>query len=108
MTVKIIPAEHKSHIAHLYAHENSSSDDITKLYGVSKRTIQRVLVEQGVNRARVRRTKSEEITICETPAKTETPLHIEMIELTFMEKVQCLFKAIFWRTPKQDNAQARK
>jgi hypothetical protein len=35
-------------------------------------------------------------------------LQIDMIELTFAEKVKCLIKAIFWRTPKQENAQIRK
>ena len=108
MTVKCLTEAQKIEIAFSYDVYNLSSEELANKFDRSTRTINRVLVEQGVNRARVRRTKSEEIIIPEKPAATTPVLHIDMIELTFMEKVQCMLKALFWRTPKQDNAQTSK
>ena len=108
MTVKCLTEEQKIHVAFAYDVHLTSCEELANRFDVSIRTIQRVLVEEGVNRARVRRTKSEDITIDETPKPKPVELHIDMIELTLKEKVLCMFKAIFWRTPKPSNAQIRK
>jgi transposase len=108
MTVKCLTEEQKIHVAFAYNVHLTSCEELANRFDVSIRTIQRVLVEEGVNRARVRRTKSEGVTTAPAPVKSEPVLHIDMIELTFVEKVQCMLKAIFWRTPKQTNAQTRK
>ena len=83
MTVKIIPEADKSEMAQLYAAKLCDTDDLAKAYGVSKRTINRVMVEQGVNHIRVHKPKAkgpdlpitmepdaQDIVIDETPAPT--------------------------------------
>lgn len=52
MTVKCIDDESKTVIASLYSSKQYGSDDLGIMYGVSARTIQRVLVERGVNQVR--------------------------------------------------------
>jgi transposase-like protein len=83
MTVRL-PHEHKTHIAHLYAHENASSEDIARQYTVSQRTVQRVLLEMGVART-PKRTEKITTPVIEQPAQLELP--IEMYpELTWYER----------------------
>lgn len=108
MTVRCLQPIDKNNIAIAYHLDDKSAEELAPLYDVSVRTIQRVLVERGVNRARARRAKGEGVTTQAVPQIKPTVLHIDMIELTFKEKVLCLFKAIFWRTNTQDNAQTRK
>jgi hypothetical protein len=111
MTVKCLPENEKQEIAELYAAKLCSSDDLAQVYSVSRRTINRVLVEMGVARTRVHkgRTVVEPIEMASPadPGPKPVELHIDMIELTFMEKVRCLFKAIFWPTKQQNNVQPR-
>jgi hypothetical protein len=108
MTVKCLTEEDKIQIAFSYDVYKQSSSELGINFGVSQRTINRVLVEQGVNKVRAKRIKPADIQIAEQPHPKQLELHIDMIELTFAEKVKCLIKAIFWRTPKQENAQIRK
>ena len=75
MTVKCLPDHDKSEIAQLYAAKLCDSDTLAKSYGVSRRTINRVMVEQGVNRVRVCKPRTQSDA---TPAPVELP--ITMIE----------------------------
>lgn len=95
MTVKIVPFEHKTYIAHLYAHENAKTDVLAQQYSVSRRTIQRILVEMGVAPVRQQR-KVPQYT-------TQTELPITMTEPTFMEQVKQFFKSIFSTKHSQTN-----
>lgn len=84
MTVKCLDDEAKNFIAAAYREGVYDSEELAKLHDVSKRTIQRVLVELGVNRARAfhgRKPRSpqlpitmapdtQDIVIDETPAPT--------------------------------------
>lgn len=91
MTVRL-PFEHKTHIAHLYAHENESTLSIALKYGVSPRTINRVLVEMGV--ARTPRLKPKAIPVA-LPATEPVQIQIEMFpEQSFLQKSVALFKRI--------------
>lgn len=83
MTVKCLDDEAKNFIAAAYREGVYDSEELAKLHEVSKRTIQRVLVELGVNRARafhgrkprdsqmpITMVEPDEIIIDETPAPT--------------------------------------
>jgi hypothetical protein len=85
MTVKILNDESKNFIAAAYRERVYDSEELAQRYFVSKRTIQRVLVEMGVNRVRKYRGRkadptqmpiqmfepdSQDIQIPETPAPT--------------------------------------
>jgi hypothetical protein len=59
MTVKCLEDHEKSEMAQLYAAGLCSSDDLAKAYDVSKRTVNRVMVEQGVNRVRIYKPSSK-------------------------------------------------
>ena len=83
MTVKILNDESKNFIAAAYHERVYDSEELAQRYFVSKRTIQRVLVEMGVNRVRkyhgrkadpaqmpITMVEPDEIIIDETPAPT--------------------------------------
>lgn len=97
MTVRL-PIEHKAHIAHLYVHENESTLSIALKYGVSPRTINRVLVEMGV--ARTPKIKPKATTVAQPtpvvePVIEPVQLQIEMFpEQSFLQKSVALFKRI--------------
>lgn len=97
MTVKILPFEHKSHIAHLYAHENMSTDDIAKMYPVSSRTINRVLVEMGVARTPKRKPK---VSAPAQPKEVWVQQPISMFEPTLVDKIKAFFKPLLEITKK--------
>lgn len=77
MTVKCVHDSEKAEIAQLYTSKLCSSDDLGKAYGVSKRTINRVLVEQGVNRVRAPSIRSQPTPV---PVQAPAELPITMIE----------------------------
>lgn len=52
MTVKCLNETDKAEMASLYAAKLCDTDDLAQAYGVSKRTVNRVMVEQGVNHVR--------------------------------------------------------
>lgn len=87
MTVKCLPEIDKIEIAQLYASKLMSSDELSKSYSVSRRTINRVLVEQGVARTRVYKGR----TIVEPVAPEAMPDH-HLPELTLWEKIKVFFK----------------
>ena len=101
MTVKCLPDIDKTEIAQLYASKLMSSDDLAKCYSVSRRTINRVLVEQGVARTRVYKGR----TFVEPVAVEAMPSH-HLPELTFWEKVKVFFKVALFPTQK-NNVQPR-
>lgn len=121
MTVKIVPQEDKEEIGMLYL-ARVPSDELARTYGVSKRTINRVLVEQQVNRAQ-RRSKQpvphglpiDMFDFPELPvtdqikpqpqqsAPQETPLP----ELTFFENIKVLLKVVFLRNNKRNDQATR-
>lgn len=78
MTVKCLPDHDKSEIAQLYAAKLCDSDTLAKSYGVSRRTINRVVVEQGVNRIRVCKPRVQPPVYVDSSAPAELP--ITMIE----------------------------
>lgn len=97
MTVKIIDNVRKAVIAYNYEQGSMTCVEMATEHGVSVRTIQRVLVEMGVNKVINRKPKVQ-------PVPTLTELHIEMIEPSFMDKLKNKFKALFSRN-QQPNAQ---
>lgn len=94
MTVKCLTEEQKFLIAHQYAHENQDVKVLATNYQRSRRTIQRVLVEKGVAPVRIRK-----------PKVHKDP---ELPNLTFMETLKCMVKAIFYPKPTQRNVQPSK
>ena len=100
MTVRILTDIQKHVIVHQYCFVKVPVKDLATDYKVSRRTIQRVLVEMGV--APVRKPKA-------VPLYTQqTELPITMVEPTFMEQVKGFFKSIFGTKQQQTNAQAIK
>jgi hypothetical protein len=108
MTVKKVNEQEKAMIAHMYAYGSTGSDELALKYGVSRRTINRVLVEMGV--ARTRRVKPkptpvEQPTPVVVPVAEPAPVQIEMFpEQTFFEKSIALFKRIIAKLFSQTNA----
>lgn len=100
MTVRIITDIQKHVIVHQYTFMKVKVKDLAADYKVSRRTINRVLVEMGV--APVRKPKA-------VPLYTEqVELPITMIEPTLMDKVSGFFKSIFGSKQQQSNVQASK
>lgn len=103
MTVRILTDVQKHVIVHQYCFVKVPVKDLATDYKVSRRTINRVLVEMGV--APVRKPK-------ETPAvpmySMQPELPITMVEPTFMEQVKGFFKSIFGKKQQQPNVQAIK
>jgi DNA-binding transcriptional regulator YhcF (GntR family) len=75
MTVKCLDQNQKDFIAAGYRERVFTTDELALMHGVSKRTVQRILVEMGVNRIRFYRGRKAKIA---TPA-TEA-LQIDMFE----------------------------
>lgn len=100
MPVKCINQLDQLTIASCYTKGHQSVEELAQYYGTSTRTIYRVLFETGVNKSPMRKPRIKQATVVPQPSM----LHINKVELTFIEKVQCMFKAIFWRTPKQTDA----
>jgi hypothetical protein len=100
MTVRIITDIQKHVIVHQYTFMKVKVKDLAQDYKVSRRTINRVLVEMGV--APVRKPKA-------VPLYTQqVELPITMVEPTFMERMKGLFKSIFSMKQQQTNVQASK
>ena len=100
MTVKILTDVQKHVIVHQYCFVKIKVKDLAVDYKVSRRTINRVLVEMGV--APVRKPKA-------VPLYTEqVELPITMVEPTFMEQMKGFFKSIFSSKQQQTNVQASK
>jgi len=100
MTVKILTDVQKHVIVHQYCFVKIKVKDLAADYKVSRRTINRVLVEMGV--APVRKPKA-------VPLYTEqVELPITMVEPTFMEQMKGFFKSIFSSKQQQTNVQASK
>ena len=100
MTVKIVPFEHKTHIAHLYAHENMSTDDIAKQYSVSPRTINRVLVEMGVAKTPRRKPKEQPPVVPLATKEVWVQQPITMVEPSLMDTIKGFFQNILAITKK--------
>jgi hypothetical protein len=100
MTVRIITDIQKHVIAHQFTFVKVPVKVLAQDYKVSRRTINRVLVEMGV--APVRKPKA-------VPLYTQqVELPITMVEPTFMEKMKGFFKSIFSSKQQQTNVQASK
>lgn len=100
MTVRIITDIQKHVIVHQYTFMKVKVKDLAADYKVSRRTINRVLVEMGV--APVKKPKA-------VPLYTEqVELLITMVEPTLMDKVSGFFKSIFGTKQQQTNVQASK
>lgn len=121
MTVKCLTAEDKAEIALLYQ-AKIPSEELAKNYEVSKRTINRVLVEQHVNDCRFRRKRAvphglpinmfdlPEDKVQPTPAPAEAkpqPKEDPLPELTFFENLKVLLKVIFLRNNKTNDQATR-
>lgn len=101
MPVKCIDPSIKPLIAHAYSVDGVDTDTLALCHAVSKRTIQRVLVEQGANKGRSRYRRAKR-----NPAQLELP--ITMIEPTFMESLFAFVKSIFTKKTNQANVHATK
>ena len=100
MTVRIITDIQKHVIVHQYTFMKVKVKDLAQDFKVSRRTINRVLVEMGA--APVRKPKA-------VPLYTQqVELPITMVESTFMEKMKGFFKFIFSSKQQQTNVQANK
>ena len=100
MTVRILTDVQKQVIVHQYTFVKVKVKDLAADYKVSRRTINRVLVEMGV--APVRKPKA-------VPLYTQqVELPITMVEPTLMDKVSGFFKSIFGKKQQQTNVQAIK
>lgn len=102
MTVKKVSAIDKMAIAHQYIHENQKTTVLAQQYNVSRRTIQRVLVEMGVQPVRV----PKPVAVPLYSVQPELP--ITMVEPTFIEKVKRFFNSIFGSKQQQTNVQSSK
>lgn len=114
MTVKCLNDSDKMLIASCYFDGIRNTAELAAEFGVSTRTINRVCVELSVARSPMRRTKHDShqhpLEFDNTPVpQSEVPpvLHIDMIELTFAEKVKCMLKAIFFRNNKANAPASR-
>ena len=95
MTVRIITDIQKHVIVHQYTFMKVKVKDLAADYKVSRRTINRVLIEMGV--APVPKPKA-------VPLYTQqTELHITMVEPSFIQKVKEFFKSIFVKKQQQLN-----
>lgn len=74
MTVKCLNETVKTYIAHAYVHENASTDELARFNNVSPRTINRVLVEQGVARTPNRKPRTEQSAASVTPVEQIAPV----------------------------------
>jgi len=100
MTVRILTDVQKHVIVHQYTFVKIKVKDLAADYKVSRRTINRVLVEMGV--APVPKPKT-------VPLYTQqVELPITMVEPTLMDKVSGFFKSIFGKKQQQTNVQASK
>jgi hypothetical protein len=84
MTVKILNDESKNFIAAAYRERVYDSEELAQRYFVSKRTIQRVLVEMGVNRVRKyhgRKADPAQMPITMEPSKADAVNDIRIDEL---------------------------
>lgn len=100
MTVRILTDVQKHVIVHQYTFVKVKVKDLAADYKVSRRTINRVLVEMGV--APVPKPKV-------VPLYTQqVELPITMVEPTLMDKVSGFFKSIFGKKQQQTNVQASK
>jgi hypothetical protein len=75
MTVKCLDQNQKDFIAAGYRERVFTTDELAVMHGVSIRTIQRILVEMGVNRIRLYRGRKAKIATTATEA-----LQIDMFE----------------------------
>ena len=100
MTVRIITESQKRYIAHQFIFVKVPVKVLVQEYKVSRRTINRVLVEMGA--APVRKPKA-------VPLYTQqVELPITMVESTFVELVKGFFKSIFSSKQQQTNVQTNK
>lgn len=102
MTVRILTNVQKHVIVHQYCFVKVKVKDLAADYKVSRRTIQRVLIEMGVQPVRV----PKPIAVPLYSVQPELP--ITMVEPSFMEKVKGFFKSIFGTKQQQPNVQAIK
>jgi len=100
MTVRIINDTYKHVIAHQYTFVKVPVKVLAEDYKVSRRTIQRVLVEMGV--APVRKPKAV------TLYTQQVELPIAIVKPSFMKQVKGFFKSIFSSKQQQTNVQASK
>ena len=100
MTVRIITDVQKHVIVHQYCFVKVPVKDLAIDYKVSRRTIQRVLVEMGV--APVRKPRAVPL------YSVQAELPITMTEPSFIQKVKEFFKSIFGTKQQQTNVQASK
>lgn len=93
MTVKCVSNDLKPLIAHAYAVEGVDSETLALAHDVSKRTIQRILVEQGANKIRASYPRIKAPLV--EPVSTRTPdLPIIMFEPVSQPLLSRLFQGI--------------
>jgi hypothetical protein len=97
MTVKCLCDLHKQNIAFQYGNLKVPVRDIASQYGVSKRTINRVLVEQGANKLRFKKPLPKPT----LPTQVQANLPFEAPQqpqpaLTFMQKIKRFFNTLFF------------
>ena len=101
MAVKKVSPLEKPIVAHFYVHENESTESLALKYGVSARTINRVLVEMGVARTPRAKPKPTPVVVPIESAQ----LQIEMFpEQSFFDKSVAMFKRIIAKLFPQTNA----
>lgn len=107
MTVKCVTNEQKQAIGQLYM-LGTSTDELGITFAVSKRTINRVLVEQGVNNYHRAAPNYKPRPVPEPVIKPEPVTEAPQQEaplppLTFFENLKVLLKVIFLRNNKRND-----
>lgn len=98
MTVKCLDQNQKDFIAAGYRERVFTTDELAVMHGVSIRTIQRILVEMGVNRIRLYRGRKAKAAITPTTAGLQidmfepAPRSIKDIVIDFIAKTIQHFK----------------
>lgn len=100
MTVKCLCDTHKQNIAFQYRNLKVPVRDIATQYGVSKRTINRVLVEEGANKVRFKKSLLK-IALrpqiqASLPFEASEPSQQPQPALTFMQKIKRFLNTLFF------------
>ena len=98
MTVRCIGDLQKQAIAFQYRDLRVPVEQIAKEYQVSKRTINRVLVEEGANKVRFHKPKQPQLPQpLPIQQELELDLPIEYVpQVTFFQKVKLFFQRLFF------------
>ena len=97
MTVRCIGDLQKQAIAFQYRDLRVPVEQIAKEYRVSKRTINRVLVEEGANKVRFHKRKDQRVLPTQQDLWLDLPIEF-VPQVTFFQKVKLFFQRLFFNS----------